>query len=105
MRSHPLPTAAFPELVPLARGVFETAFPWMERWGPLASRGAAVFLESAGPLEDAGRWCLLAGDPAAELDGRSFPGGPDAVLEFLDAVTQGPPAPFPEGLSRAWFGA
>ena len=115
--SHSLFAALGPGLALKASGTYETSWNWKDVWADLASRGTAVFLESAGPVTEAGRWCVLAGMPQAEVWGRGTQAQgtrPDSFLkeigdfwDFLDnaAKKSNSFGVFPQSLSQAWFGA
>ncbi len=95
---------------------------WVSLWEDLARKGSAVLLESAGPVHEANRWVVIAGDPEKEFYGRAgqswFGGSEDPrpsnmeLLPFLDEIGfSGNPSgrdsqysPFPFCLSGAWFG-
>ncbi len=70
-------------------------------------------MESAGPVNEAGRWCLLAGDPREEVWGRGTNLQSPAssfhdIWDFLDSINasgQDASTVFPEGLAQGWFGA
>ncbi len=113
--SHPL--SAAPGLALKASGTYEASWNWKEIWGGLASQGTAVYLESAGPVTEASRWCLLAGMPQAEVWGSgtqvrgarpgSFQKEIGGFFDFLDLVAKKTNSfgVFPQSLSQAWFGA
>jgi len=89
---------------------------WANLWGQFATQGPAVLLESAGSLEEAARWIILAGKPEIEFwglngmgwlkDGAGLRNTPEDLWEFLDeiAIANTSFEPLPRGLSRAWFG-
>ncbi|HVM32134.1 MAG TPA: anthranilate synthase component I family protein [bacterium] len=108
------PGAGFenPALALKAEGSFDAAFDWQPLFEELAALGPAVFLESAGPIlaGEAGRWCLLAGEPSAEVWGRGdqiqSPGSAFGnVLDFLDALAAAPAASPQPAWAQGWFGA
>lgn len=107
------PETSRPALVLKDHGSYESSFEWSPIWADLSLKGSAVFLESAGPVNEAGRWCLLAGDPAEEIWGRGSDIEPSAtpfhtVWDFLDSISaqaQDPSMVFPEALAQGWFGA
>ena len=108
------------ESFPLAyfsKGGFEKAPDWFQLWKDMAVQGPAVFLESAGPLDEASRWSILAGCPRAEVGGRGrkienatpglFPDGFPDVFDFINGIVPAGPVfkPLPFCLPEAWFGA
>jgi anthranilate/para-aminobenzoate synthase component I len=115
--SQPLSAALAQGLRLKASGTFETFWNWTPVWTDLASQGTAVFLESAGPVTEAGRWSFLAGMPQAEVWGRghqvegtspaSFRNEIGDFWHFLNGVGEkkNPFGVFPQNLSQAWFGA
>ena len=97
-------------------GRLERPEDWMGLWEELVEMGPAVFLESAGPLYEASRWLILAGDPECEFfsqDGISWIGNGSGVRpadfdvwEFLGEAGRITPtvSPAPFCFSQAWFG-
>ena len=69
---------------------------WVYLWEALATQGAAVLLESAGPVNDASRWVILAGNPEIEFfedngtallqERAQTSAAPFTVSEFLDRI-------------------
>ena len=70
---------------------------WVSLWQALSTKGAAVLLESAGPIHDASRWVVLAGDPEIEYfekggqphlnDEKGLRPGGVEVFSFLDGIS------------------
>jgi len=89
---------------------------WVGLWEDWSRLGAVVLLESAGPLQESGRWILLAGDPEMEfygVGGNNYWRDPHfrcrIDLSFGDFVNEvgGPTSvlfPSPFCFSQAWFG-
>ena len=100
-----------------AQGVLEKYPDFIGLWEQWASRGPSAFLESAGPLLDAGRWLILAGAPEAEFfqgQGQTWwkdsSGSRPAPFDFWGFAEQAAPSrpsfsPLPFCLSSSWFGA
>jgi anthranilate/para-aminobenzoate synthase component I len=114
---NPVQWVESPPLSFLGGGDFKNAPDWLKTWESMASQGSAIFLESAGPIDECARWSILAGCPQSEIWGRgrkiehsipaiSSPEFPD-VLNFLDSIAQTKLSfePFPSCLSNSWFGA
>jgi anthranilate/para-aminobenzoate synthase component I len=99
-----------------ARGTREKTLELTELWEEWSAEGPAVLLESAGPLDDAAQWLILAGLPEKEFyedEGRFWwkdksgtSPAPFNFWDFADQVgqVQSDFLPLPFCLSSAWFG-
>ncbi len=103
--------------LPLARkGIFNVPEDWVGIWEEWAGRGPAVLLESAGQMNEAGRWLFLAGHPEKEFferdgkawltDGLNTSQAPCDVWEFLEEAGKNKAifSSMPHCLASAWFG-